>query len=252
MANTTQDTLYEMFLALAADMGQTPNPMIEASQELAHSADSVSQAMESVGTTWDRVTPLAVDTPTKSTSSSQTTSAGADGESLASTILNAVIGTIPAAGTILSDKGSAGSSSTIETIASTVLKSGLGLIPLVGGLLGLFGGRDSETPAPLVKYALPPALQFQGAQSEWGLGNSDYDQMGMPRLYPADAPSSSGSAGDYGASVAGGSGAPAPQITVNVNAMDARSFLDRSSDIAAAVRDAMLNLNSINDVVNEL
>jgi hypothetical protein len=45
---------------------------------------------------------------------------------------------------------------------------------------------------------------------------------------------------------------PAPQITVNVQAMDARSFLDRSGDIAAAVREAMLNLNSINDVVNEL
>jgi hypothetical protein len=54
---------------------------------------------------------------------------------------------------------------------------------------------------------------------------------------------------------AGGSAAaaaPAPQITVNVSAMDARSFMDRSGDIAAAVRDAMLNLNSINDVVSEL
>ena len=50
---------------------------------------------------------------------------------------------------------------------------------------------------------------------------------------------------------ANGSGA-APQITVNVQAMDARSFMDRSNDIALAVRDAMLNLNSINDVVNEL
>jgi hypothetical protein len=34
--------------------------------------------------------------------------------------------------------------------------------------------------------------------------------------------------------------------------MDARSFLDRSGDIAAAVREAMLNSNSINDVVSEL
>jgi ribosomal protein L30/L7E len=34
--------------------------------------------------------------------------------------------------------------------------------------------------------------------------------------------------------------------------MDARSFLDRSADIAAAVRYAMLNLNSINDVVSDL
>jgi len=39
---------------------------------------------------------------------------------------------------------------------------------------------------------------------------------------------------------------------VNVQAMDARSFLDRSNDIALAVRDAMLNLNAINDVVNDL
>ncbi len=46
--------------------------------------------------------------------------------------------------------------------------------------------------------------------------------------------------------------APPPQITVNVQAMDARSFLDRSNDIALAVRDAMLNMNAINDVVNEL
>jgi hypothetical protein len=34
--------------------------------------------------------------------------------------------------------------------------------------------------------------------------------------------------------------------------MDAQSFLDRSSDIAQAVRSAMLNMSSINDVVNEL
>jgi hypothetical protein len=46
--------------------------------------------------------------------------------------------------------------------------------------------------------------------------------------------------------------AAAPQITVNVQAMDARSFMDRSNDIALAVRDAMLNMNAINDVVNEL
>ena len=29
-------------------------------------------------------------------------------------------------------------------------------------------------------------------------------------------------------------------------------FMDRSGDIALAVQDAMLNLNAINDVVNEL
>jgi len=53
-------------------------------------------------------------------------------------------------------------------------------------------------------------------------------------------------------SSAAASGSTQAQVTVNVQAMDARSFLDRSGDIAMAVRDAMLNLNSINDVVNDL
>ncbi len=44
----------------------------------------------------------------------------------------------------------------------------------------------------------------------------------------------------------------AAQITVNVQAMDSQSFLDHSNEIAQAVRAAMLNSNSINDVVNNL
>jgi uncharacterized protein YggE len=77
----------------------------------------------------------------------------------------------------------------------------------------------------------------------------------MPRSYQPDA--QGGSPGSSPAtSQAGSSGAApaaaAPQITVNVQAMDARSFMDRSNEIALAVRDAMLNMNAINDVVNEL
>jgi hypothetical protein len=34
--------------------------------------------------------------------------------------------------------------------------------------------------------------------------------------------------------------------------MDSRSFLDHSDDIARAVRDAMLNMHALNDVVSEL
>jgi uncharacterized protein YggE len=55
---------------------------------------------------------------------------------------------------------------------------------------------------------------------------------------------------------AGSSSVPAttaaPQITVNVHAMDSQSFMDRSSDIANAVREAMLNSHSINDVIASL
>lgn len=44
----------------------------------------------------------------------------------------------------------------------------------------------------------------------------------------------------------------APHITVNVSAMDSRSFMDHSADIANAVREAMLNLHPINSVIADL
>jgi hypothetical protein len=46
--------------------------------------------------------------------------------------------------------------------------------------------------------------------------------------------------------------APPAQVLVNVQAMDSRSFLDHSDDIARAVRDAMLRSHSLNDVVAEM
>jgi hypothetical protein len=42
------------------------------------------------------------------------------------------------------------------------------------------------------------------------------------------------------------------QIVVNVQAMDSRSFIDHSQEIAQAVREAMLNMHALNDVVSEL
>jgi len=153
-----------------------------------------------------------------------------------------------------SASGGSGGGSSAESIASTVLESGLGIVPFIVGLLGLFEGGG--TPAPtLEKYAMPERQYFEGADTGGDISDADYDQMGMPRTYSATpdgtstqasgtaAPSTSGSA-------AGGAGAA--QITVNVQAMDSQSFLDHSNDIAQAVRAAMLNSNSINDVVNNL
>ncbi len=143
----------------------------------------------------------------------------------------------------------AGSSTT-----ATILKSGFGLLPLIGALAGLFGGGHSEAPEPLVKYAMPAPLDFETVETERGLSIVDFDQFGMARAYETEAASrpvtKRGEAGDSGAT--GHVITAGPQITVNVQAMDARSFLDRSGDIAAAVRNAMLNLNPINDVVNDL
>jgi hypothetical protein len=143
------------------------------------------------------------------------------------------------------------SGSTLGSVAASVLESGFGLAPLINGLVSLFSGGDTAAPAPLVKYAMPAAADFQAAESQGQVTGVDYDQTGMPRSY-APAGSSVGASSSPNGSAGGAVGGAATQITVNVQAMDARSFMDRSNDIALAVRDAMLNLNSINDVVNDL
>lgn len=117
-------------------------------------------------------------------------------------------------------------------VASSLFGGGL-LGPIVSGLMGLFRGNNSApTPAPLTKFALPPKVDYQGGVQGTNTGNVDYGQGGQPR-----------------------SASPAPSqqlITVNVNAMDSRSFLDHSGDIANAVRRAMLESNSLNDVIGEM
>jgi hypothetical protein len=178
----------------------------------------------------------------------------------------------PVTATTTQSTASTDSGSTAESVVSTVLKSGLGLAPLISGLVGLFSGGDSSTPPALVKYAAPPKVDFEAAESGGQVSGVDYDQTGMPRNYSETALSTSADGSgqtsspavdqtenqsSYAPAAASGgtstsAGSAAPQITVNVQAMDARSFLDRSSDIAAAVREAMLNMNSINDVVNDL
>jgi hypothetical protein len=195
MATTTQDELYQTFLAVS---GQQAPAIEEATLML---ADVIAQL----------------------------------GELRSSSAPPAAATTSRASATAEQDSGS-----TLGGIASTVLKSGFGLAPMISGLVSLFGGGDAAAPPALVKYAMPAAVDFQAAESGGRITNVDYDQTGLPRS------SSDSTNGGTGAANA------APQITVNVQAMDARSFLDRSNDIALAVRDAMLNMNAINDVVNEL
>jgi hypothetical protein len=114
--------------------------------------------------------------------------------------------------------------------ASSILGGGLSLMPLVSLFSSLFGGGQSQ-PAPLVPFAMPPPLTLQSTTNNqsvvWG-------ENGLPR--------SGGSSGSGGGQ----------QITVQVQAMDSQSFLDHSDDIAQAVKQAMLNMNSINDVVTSL
>jgi hypothetical protein len=145
-----------------------------------------------------------------------------------------------ATGLSLSQQGSH-SSDGLGSVVSTILKSAFGIVPLIGGLFGLFGGGAPDTPPPLTKYIMPESLSFQMATLASGVTFADYDASGAPRPYltqtqPPNTPFSS----------------QTPPITVNVQALDAQSFMDHSHEIAAAVREAMLNLSSINDVVNTL
>ena len=153
--------------------------------------------------------------------------------------------------------GSNGSSA--ESVATGYFGGG-GILSLIGGLIGLFGGGASAPP-DLEKYAMPSPISFSSAETGSGLSASDFDQMGAPRMYsaPAEAPAAAGggvassSLGGPGGGTSGSAGnTVAPQISVTVQTMDAQSFLDHSDQIAKAVRGAMLNLSSINDVVGEL
>lgn len=183
---------------------------------------------------------------------------GASGGSLATTAAGEAAGAgagattaavaAAAAATAGSKPAAESGGSGADRVALNVVKNGLGVVPLVAALFGLFGGGDDEKPAPLVKYALPARREFQAAITDRGFASADYDQWGMARAERQTPRPSGGGISPPAQSGTAGS----TQILVNVQAMDARSFLDRSGEIAAAVREAMLNLNSINDVVQDL
>jgi len=113
------------------------------------------------------------------------------------------------------------------------LGPGVLLSPLISGVMRLFGGGGGEgSPPPLMKFALPAAVNVNAGVSSAapGVFGVDSAQGGLPRAVAQSA---------------------APQITVQVQAMDSQSFMDRSGDIARAVRQAMLESSVLNDVVRE-
>ncbi|HML15625.1 MAG TPA: hypothetical protein VK419_01315 [Bryobacteraceae bacterium] len=132
-----------------------------------------------------------------------------------------------------------GGTSTAGSVGSTlesVLGFGLGLSPLISGLVSLFGGGGgSSQPAPLVPYVAPLPVSGTAGISASSAGASSVDTAdgGLPRPQPAATASSA-------------------QITVQVQAMDSQSFLDHSNDIAMAVRQAMLQSTTLNDVIREV
>jgi type IV secretion system protein TrbL len=164
------------------------------------------------------------------TRASRSTSSQSGGSSLNDSLLSLIS---PAAAGAASSAGS--SASTAEKIASFLPMGGL-----IEGLISLFGG-GSSAPAPLVKYAMPGSADFTANLNANGSTSAaDFGQSGMARPYGDSTSSGSGSQGN-------GNSSP---INLTINALDSQSILNRADDIAAAVRGAMLNGNSINDVIN--
>lgn len=134
-------------------------------------------------------------------------------------------------------EGAARTAGAVAQQSASLLGGALGLSPLLGGLLKLFGLRSSEAgppPAP-VTFSLPAPIRADLGLVQGGtqVVESGWGEDGLNRAVRS-------------------SPGPAPSITVNVNALDARSILERSDDIAAAVRSAVLQSHSLNDVLNDL
>lgn len=136
-----------------------------------------------------------------------------------------------------SSKSSGGSSvaSTVAGAASSLLGGGLSsLSPLLGGIISLFSGGGGQTLATPAPFMLPQPIQSEAGLTASVPGQAapiSYNQTGQPRASLSSAPA---------------------QVTVQVNAMDSQSFLDHSDDIAMAVRQAILNSSSLNDVIADL
>ena len=156
-------------------------------------------------------------------------------------VLNENTKVLAQASTSQSQGAMGGVANTAKSIGSYLL-GGLGIGSLVSGIASLFGGDDQSTPPPLVKYSLPPALQYEGAV----MGN------GAVSSYDHNDRSGIRTIGNSQTAAEQASPAANQQVVIQVNAMDSKSFLDHSDDIARAVRAAILNSSSLNDVISEM
>lgn len=115
----------------------------------------------------------------------------------------------------------------------SLLSSGLGIFSLGRSIAGLFQSDDAEEPQITTPYEPPPslALAIERQSSPPTVGATRIGAAST--LAPANAPRES-------------------NVTVNIHALDSQSFLDRSSELADAVKDAVLRSHSLGDVVGQL
>jgi len=119
-----------------------------------------------------------------------------------------------------------------STKGSNILTS-LFLGPVWKGLFSLFDGGSESQQAPLSKFSFAEATRTDIASS--------LRLDGQPSSVRTDA---------FGLTQSN----PAPQVPINISiqALDARSILDRSDDIASALKQALLSNHEINNNLNEI
>ncbi len=158
-----------------------------------------------------------------------------------------------------------GKSSPLGGLTSGLI-GGLGVGQLLTGALGLLGlGSNSKTLPPLQRFTLPdpqklvafapsvPKLLPVQSTVRTGASSSGTGTHTLSASPAARAASSPGASNGLTASTPGGQLATGGhQVHIHVSAMDTQSFMDRSNDIAKAVRNAMLQSSSLNDVISEI
>lgn len=110
-----------------------------------------------------------------------------------------------------------------------------GLIPmLLGAILRGSDDRGEDVATAAVRFAMPAPVHAEAVSIGDRIVPADYGANALPReLGPASSERS------------------ATPVVIQIQALDSRSILDRSSDIAAAVRDAMLHSHALNDLIRE-
>jgi type IV secretory pathway VirB2 component (pilin) len=252
---STQTDLYNEFLLIA---GVQSSVLDSASDSLAGIMDQARQSIDDTARAAAAVAAAAADTAAgvgpRSAASAPAGSGG--GFSLADTLTGIFA---PSAGVVgAAVQGSGG----IAGRALGVLKDISQATPVgwIADIFGLFGGDD--TPAPLVKYALPEPVNFVGSEvpnSGGAVDSVSYDQFGAPRVYDGSSTSTSSSALDpnRGTPPAPGlsadvTGPGAAAAFVNGTAVDPRVWTDNADAIARAVAGALGSVGSLSDAINEL
>ena len=145
---------------------------------------------------------------------------------------------VPTISTLLGAMEKKGTSSPLKQVVqgSSGFASG-GLLP--GLIAGLFSGIFGSTPveqqtAP--KFTLPPPIQIDAGISPRtrSVGLADYSSSAQARLM--EPPQAAGGA---------------PSVVIQIQALDSQSIMDRSNEIATAVREAVLNSHPLGSLLRE-